>query len=159
MARAIAALDTASGPSDPRETGATYSRKVSRLYTRLGIRSRHWEAGDREVEAWPCTSLQGYESRGRYRGILYSENGSHTIAPHEAMSEDGETRPWMEWICSEDRGNPGEWRVEVPEKGYITVFSGPEAQRRAEEYAAFENAQARWQERSLYFEGRHLRSV
>lgn len=65
----------------------------------------------------------------------------------------------MEWICSEDSDNPGDWRVEVPEKGYVTVFSGPEAQRRAEEYGAFENAQARWQERSLYFEGRNLRSV
>ena len=65
----------------------------------------------------------------------------------------------MEWICSEDSDNPGDWRVEVPEKGYVTVFSGPEAQRRAEEYGAFENAQARWQERSLYFEGCNLRSV
>ena len=65
----------------------------------------------------------------------------------------------MEWICSEDKDNLGHWRVSVPEKGYIAVFSGPEARRRAEEYAAFERAQSRWRERSLFFEGRNLRSV
>lgn len=65
----------------------------------------------------------------------------------------------MEWICSEEKDRPGHWRVEDVEKGYVTIFSGPDASRRAQEYAAFQNAQARWQERSLFFEGHTLRSV
>jgi len=65
----------------------------------------------------------------------------------------------MEWTCSEDEHKRDHWRVEASEKGYVTIFSGPEAHQRAEEYAAFQNAQSRWQERALYFDGRVLRSL
>jgi len=52
----------------------------------------------------------------------------------------------MEWSCFEDRQNPAHWRVEAIDfdnEGvvYVTIFSGPEARERAEEYAAIKNAQ------------------
>jgi hypothetical protein len=52
----------------------------------------------------------------------------------------------MEWKCFEDKHNRGDWRVEAIDfddegKVYVTIFSGPEAQERAEEYAALKNGQ------------------
>jgi hypothetical protein len=52
----------------------------------------------------------------------------------------------MEWTCLEDKRNSGDWRVEAIDfddegKVYVTIFSGPEAQERAEEYAALKNGQ------------------
>lgn len=52
----------------------------------------------------------------------------------------------MDWSCFEDRKNPGDWRVEAIDfdnEGvvYVTIFLGPEARERAEEYAAIKNAQ------------------
>ena len=50
----------------------------------------------------------------------------------------------MEYGAFEDRKARGDWRVEAfaPEREgecYVTTFSGPDAQRRAEEYAAWKN--------------------
>jgi hypothetical protein len=52
----------------------------------------------------------------------------------------------MEWTCFEDKHNRGDWRVEATDfddegKVYVTIFSGPDAQERAEEYAALKNGQ------------------
>jgi len=52
----------------------------------------------------------------------------------------------MEWSVVEDKRNPGEWRVEALDfdnEGavYVTIFAGPEAQDRANEYAEWKNAQ------------------
>lgn len=52
----------------------------------------------------------------------------------------------MEWKCFEDKRNAGDWRVEAIDfdnegRIYVTTFSGPEAQGRAEEYAALKNGQ------------------
>jgi hypothetical protein len=52
----------------------------------------------------------------------------------------------MEWECIEDRHHPGDWRVEAIDHDnegqiYVAIFSGPEAQERAEEYAALKNRQ------------------
>ena len=52
----------------------------------------------------------------------------------------------MQWECIEDKHNPGDWRVEAIDHDnggqvYVTIFSGPEAQERAEEYAALKNGQ------------------
>jgi hypothetical protein len=52
----------------------------------------------------------------------------------------------MEWKCFEDKRIPGQWRVEgldFEDEGnvYVTIFAGPEAQDRAEEYAALKNGQ------------------
>ena len=52
----------------------------------------------------------------------------------------------MEWTSFEDKQNPGDWRVEAIDfenEGavYLTIFSGPEARERAEEYAAIKSAQ------------------
>jgi hypothetical protein len=57
----------------------------------------------------------------------------------------------MEWECFEDRSNKGDWRVEAIDfdhEGdiYITIFSGPDSQQRAQEYAAMKSAQ---EDRSL----------
>jgi hypothetical protein len=43
----------------------------------------------------------------------------------------------MNWECVEDKVYPGEWRVEgIDDDGdiYVTVFSGPRARERAEDY-------------------------
>jgi hypothetical protein len=52
----------------------------------------------------------------------------------------------MNWECIEDKRNRGDWRVEAVDfekEGhvYVTIFSGPQAQERAEEYAALKNEQ------------------
>jgi hypothetical protein len=52
----------------------------------------------------------------------------------------------MKWFGFEDKRNRGEWRVEAIDfddegKVYVTIFSGPQAQMRAEEYAALMNKQ------------------
>jgi hypothetical protein len=54
----------------------------------------------------------------------------------------------MEWTVFKDSRKRGDWRVEAPdfdEEGqlYITIFSGPEARERAEEYAEWKNSQLR----------------
>ena len=61
-----------------------------------------------------------------------------------ASVNSGEVR--MEWKCFEDKRNAGDWRVEAidfDDEGqvYVTIFSGPQAQMRAEEYAALMNKQ------------------
>jgi hypothetical protein len=46
----------------------------------------------------------------------------------------------MAYEVIEDRRYPSEWRVEaIDEEGscYVTLFSGPEAKERAQEYAAW----------------------
>jgi hypothetical protein len=48
----------------------------------------------------------------------------------------------MRYEAFEDRKNPGDWRVEAinfASEGecYVAIFSGPDAQERAEEYAAW----------------------
>jgi hypothetical protein len=58
----------------------------------------------------------------------------------------------MNWTCLEEPLNAGQWRVEEKNNGYVVIFSGPEAHLRAEEYAAVQNAQARWQERTRFFD-------
>lgn len=50
-----------------------------------------------------------------------------------------------EAFVSEEAVNNDEWRVEaLNEEGecFIAIFSGPQAQARAEEYAAWKNAEA-----------------
>jgi len=52
----------------------------------------------------------------------------------------------MEWKCFEDKRNRGDWRVEALDfddegKVYVAIFSGPNAEDRAEEYAALKNGQ------------------
>lgn len=52
----------------------------------------------------------------------------------------------MEWECIEDMRHPGDWRVEAIDhehegQVYVAIFSGPDAQERAEEYAALKNGQ------------------
>jgi hypothetical protein len=52
----------------------------------------------------------------------------------------------MEWECFQDMKNKGDWRVEAidfDDEGavYVTIFSGPEARKRAREYAALKAAQ------------------
>jgi hypothetical protein len=52
----------------------------------------------------------------------------------------------MEWECFQDMKNKGDWRVEAidfDDEGavYVTIFSGPEARKRALEYAAIKAAQ------------------
>lgn len=52
----------------------------------------------------------------------------------------------MNWECFEDKHNRGDWRVEAIDfdnegKVYVTIFSGPDARERAEEYAALKNGQ------------------
>ena len=52
----------------------------------------------------------------------------------------------MEWECFEDRKNRGDWRVEAIDfdnegEVYVTIFSGPLARERAQEYAAMKTAQ------------------
>ncbi len=52
----------------------------------------------------------------------------------------------MEWECFEDRKNRGDWRVEAIDfdnegEVYVTIFSGPHARERAQEYAAMKIAQ------------------
>jgi hypothetical protein len=52
----------------------------------------------------------------------------------------------MEWKCFEDKRTQGDWRVEAIDfddegKVYVTIFSGPDARERAEEYAALKNGQ------------------
>ena len=52
----------------------------------------------------------------------------------------------MEWECIEDMRSPGDWRVEAIDHDhegqvYVAIFSGPNAQDRAEEYAALKNSQ------------------
>lgn len=54
----------------------------------------------------------------------------------------------MEWKAFEDKQNPGDWRVEAIDfenEGavYVTIFSGPDARERAEDYAAWQNEQDR----------------
>ncbi len=51
----------------------------------------------------------------------------------------------MKWTCFEDNRNPGDWRVEAIDfedegKVYVAIFSGPDAQTRAEEYAELKNS-------------------
>ncbi len=48
----------------------------------------------------------------------------------------------MDWELIEDRHHPGDWRVEATNhegdgEVYVTIFSGPSARERAEEYAAW----------------------
>jgi hypothetical protein len=48
----------------------------------------------------------------------------------------------MRYESFEDRKNPGDWRVEAIDHAsegecYVAIFSGPAAQERAEEYAAW----------------------
>jgi hypothetical protein len=50
----------------------------------------------------------------------------------------------MEYEVIQSRDVPGEWRVEAIDfksdgQVYVTIFSGPEAQERAEEYAAWKS--------------------
>ena len=51
----------------------------------------------------------------------------------------------MNYEALEDKQFKGEWRVEAIFSGegevFVTIFSGPAAQGRAEEYARFKNAQ------------------
>jgi len=52
----------------------------------------------------------------------------------------------MEWECFEDKKIVGQWRVvaiDFDDQGpvYVAVFSGPDAKERANEYAAWKNAQ------------------
>ena len=52
----------------------------------------------------------------------------------------------MEWTVSEDKCNQEDWRVEAIDfehEGavYVAVFSGPDARKRAHEYAAIKSAQ------------------
>jgi len=52
----------------------------------------------------------------------------------------------MEWECFQDMKNKGDWRVEAIDFDdggavYVTVFSEPEARKRAHEYAAIKAAQ------------------
>jgi len=63
------------------------------------------------------------------------------------------------WTCIEEELSPGYWRVEEAEKGYVAVFSGRGAQERAEEYAAVQNAKARWQQQQLFLSERVRRSI
>lgn len=54
----------------------------------------------------------------------------------------------MDWEVIEDRQHPGDWRVEAINhdgdgETYVTIFSGPSAQTRAEEYAAWKMEMAR----------------
>jgi len=56
----------------------------------------------------------------------------------------------MEWTVFKDSRKRGVWRVEAPDfdeedQLYITIFSGPEARERAEEYAEWKNSQLRMQ--------------
>lgn len=48
----------------------------------------------------------------------------------------------MEWQSFKDKKNPGDWRVEAIDHDnegvvYVAIFSGPNAQVRAEEYVYF----------------------
>lgn len=52
----------------------------------------------------------------------------------------------MEYEVIQSQDVPGEWRVEAIDfetdgQVYVTIFSGPEAQERAHEYAAWKNAE------------------
>jgi hypothetical protein len=52
----------------------------------------------------------------------------------------------MEWECFQDMKNKGDWRVEAidfDDEGalYVTIFSGPDARKRAREYVAMKSAQ------------------
>ena len=54
----------------------------------------------------------------------------------------------MDWQVIQDRQYPDHWRVEAINhdgdgEAYVATFSGPEAQRRAEEYAAWKAEVAR----------------
>jgi len=56
----------------------------------------------------------------------------------------------MEWTYAEDKRNPGDWRVEAVDfedegKVYVAIFSGPNAQERAEEYAEWKGSARRLQ--------------
>ena len=51
----------------------------------------------------------------------------------------------MEWTVTKDRDNASDWRVEgiaFKDEGkvYVTIFSGPDAQARAEEYAQWQQS-------------------
>lgn len=53
----------------------------------------------------------------------------------------------MDWEVIEDRQHPGDWRVEginYKDDGevYVTIFSGPDARERAEEYAVWKSEMA-----------------
>jgi hypothetical protein len=48
----------------------------------------------------------------------------------------------MEYEAFQDRQHPEDWRVETTDEDggcYVNIFSGPEARRRAEEYAAWKS--------------------
>ena len=51
--------------------------------------------------------------------------------------------PALKYEAVQDKRNPSEWRVEAIDiksgDVFVTVFSGPSAQDRANEYAAFKN--------------------
>jgi hypothetical protein len=54
----------------------------------------------------------------------------------------------MDWEVVEDRQHPGQWRVEATNhegdgEVYVTIFSGPAAQKRAQEYAEWQQEMVR----------------
>ena len=53
----------------------------------------------------------------------------------------------MKWTVAADREFPNDWRVEAIEEDsgdiFVAVFSGPDAEGRAREYAAWQQAQSR----------------
>lgn len=52
----------------------------------------------------------------------------------------------MEYDVAPDRVYPGDWRVEAIDRdgdgeAYVTIFSGPQSEQRAREYAAWKTSQ------------------
>jgi hypothetical protein len=86
------------------------------------------------------------ESRSRDRGVTHTLKmvWERLLDRARILVRNG-GKP-MEWECFEDTKNRGDWRVEAIDfenEGavYVTIFSGPESQERAREYAAMKSAQ------------------
>jgi len=82
-----------------------------------------------------CRAREGLEA-------ALSRSGEPTEPPIQTNTKE----PSMEWNSFEDNRNIGAWRVEAnayENEGavYVAIFSGPDAQKRAEEYAALKNGQ------------------
>src|SRR5690348_8986481 len=83
-----------------------------------------WPTASSCVRAWTCPRSSRSESvRGR---SAHSNKGAHS----------------MTYEVAECRDHIGEWRAEASddEGCYVVIFSGPNAERRARDYAAWQNA-------------------
>jgi hypothetical protein len=109
-----------------------------------GTRIHHQQERDRWARYATAVEQQLLieESHNLYRMVRSLDANAPTVKPHVITRDDRDLH--LHWEVAPDQLTPDDWRVEaIDHQGegecYVTIFSGPDAEDRARDYAVWMN--------------------